>query len=75
MEASAVSAEHKLSEQGVFAGFRGLRGLADNNEFWQQQPYGTRFYYGPGGFDYLHRSILQAAIKALDECSCKRTNP
>lgn len=54
-----------LSEQGVFKGFEGLIGLAECQEFWDQQMYGTRLYYGPGITQYLHRSVLRAAIKAL----------
>lgn len=59
--------ERKLANAGVFAGMRGLEGLLNASEFWSQQPYGTRFYYGPGGLDYLHRSVLEAAIKILSE--------
>lgn len=44
----------ELSKQGVFAGHRGLEGLADAAEFWERQAYGTRLYYGDGGMDYLH---------------------
>ena len=60
------SAEQKLAQQGVFKGHEGLRGLAEASEFWAEQPYGTRLYYGPGGLQYLHRSVLQAAVEALD---------
>lgn len=59
--------ENKLVAAGVFAGMRGLEGLLNASEFWEQQPYGTRFYYGPGGLDYLHRGVLEAAIKILSE--------
>ena len=61
-----MSAEQKLANQGVFKGHEGLRGLAEADEFWKQQPYGTRLYYGPGVTQYLHRSVLRAAITALD---------
>lgn len=54
-----------LVAQGVFKGFDGLEGLAECQEFWDDQPYGTRLYYGPGGGQYLHRSVLLAAIAAL----------
>lgn len=54
-----------LAEQGVFAGHFGLEGLADADEFWEGQPYGTRLYYGPGATDYLHRGVLRSAIDAL----------
>src|SRR5690625_5245036 len=59
-------AESKLAEAGVFAGHHGLRGLADADEFWEKQPYGTRLYYGDGGMDYLHRGVLQKAVEILD---------
>ena len=54
-----------LAKQGVFAGHFGLEGLADADEFWENQPYGTRLYYGPGATDYLHRGVLRSAIDAL----------
>ena len=62
-------AEHLLADQGVFKGHEGLRGLAECNEFWSKQEYGTRLYWGDGVAAYLHRSVLRAAIRALDECA------
>lgn len=59
-------AEHVLADLGIYAGHTGLRGLANADEFWEQQPYGTRLYFGGGYTDYLHRSILQTAVAALD---------
>ena len=59
--------ENKLVAAGVFAGMRGLEGLLNASEFWEQQPYGTRLYYGSGGLDYLHHSVLNAAVKILSE--------
>lgn len=61
-----MSAEQKLTEGGVFKGAEGLRGLVEAQEFWDNQPYGTRLYYGDGISDYLHRDVLRAAVKALD---------
>lgn len=61
------SIQEKLSAVGVFKGHNGLEGLADADEFWEQQMYGTRLYYGPGIADYLHRHVLQAAIKLLKQ--------
>lgn len=58
---------NKLAEAGVFKGFNGLEGLANAKEFWDEQPYGTRLYYGPGITDYLHRGVLEAAIRLLKE--------
>lgn len=57
--------EKELAREGVFKGFNGLEGLAEAQAFWDQQPYGTRLYYGGGGTDYLHRDVLRAAIRAL----------
>jgi hypothetical protein len=59
--------ERKLAEAGVFAGHGGLEGLANSSEFWERQTYGTRLYYGAGITDYLHRDVLQAAIKVLKQ--------
>jgi hypothetical protein len=47
-------------------GHGGLRGLAAADEFWDEQPYSKRLYYGSGGADYLHRDVLQAALRILD---------
>lgn len=57
--------QKKLVDQGVFKGLEGLEGLAYKKEFWDSQPYGARLYYGDGINEYLHRSVLLAAIKAL----------
>jgi hypothetical protein len=57
----------KLVKQGVFKGFEGLEGLVNADDFWDRQNYGTRLYYGDGITEYLHRSVLRAAIKALKE--------
>lgn len=55
-----------LAGRGVFKGAHGLAGLLDAQEFWGEQPYGTRLYYGPGALDYLHRDVLRAAVAALN---------
>lgn len=65
-EGAAVTAENVLSQAGVFKGAEGLRGLYDDEDFWTRQPYGTRFYYGQGIAEYLHRSILGTAISSLE---------
>lgn len=65
-DARPKSAEEALARQGVFAGIDGLRRFSNAAEFWERQMYGTRFYFGPGGLDYLHHSVLRAAIDALD---------
>ena len=66
-EPDADSVARVLSRKGVFAGQRGLEGLAAADAFWEEQPYGTRLYFGPGTTDYLHRSVLQTAIEVLRE--------
>ena len=55
----------ELVNQGVFKGAEGLEGLAEADEFWKDQDYGTRLYYGPGIAEYLHRDVLRAAVQAL----------
>lgn len=60
-------AEHKLSAAGVFKGAEGLRGLLDAQDFWDQQPYGTRLYFGEMANEYLHRDVLRAAVALLDQ--------
>lgn len=65
-EPVATTAENKLAEAGVFKGQHGLRGLLEASAFWEKQPYGTRMYYGDGIADYLHRGVLDAAVKLLD---------
>ena len=54
-----------LAAAGVFKGHHGLVGLLNADEFWFEQPYGTRLYYGDGVADYLHRDVLRAAVKLL----------
>lgn len=63
VEPIARTAEKSLAEAGVFKGAEGLRQFAECTEFWDQQLYGTRFYFD--GNHYLHRDILRAAIRAL----------
>jgi hypothetical protein len=60
-----MSAEEVLAQQGVFKGADGLRALAESEYFWDEQPYSTRLYFGPGAADYLHRDVLRAAVAAL----------
>lgn len=54
-----------LAAAGVFKGHQGLVGLLNADEFWEQQPYGTRLYYGNGIADYLHRDVLRTALALL----------
>lgn len=56
-----------LERAGVYAGAHGLEGLANAVEFWDQQPYGTRLYYGPGPRDYLQSGVLKTAVRLLAE--------
>lgn len=62
----AATAEQKLMAAGVFKGADGLRKLAECQEFWDEQSYGTRLYFGTGIADYLHRDVLRTAVAALD---------
>ena len=58
-----------LRKQRVYLGFGGLEGLLNAEDFWADQPYGTRIYYGSGVGHYLHRDVLHAAIAALKDYS------
>lgn len=62
-----MSIESQLVKQGVFKGMHGLEALAKADDFWAQRPYGTRLYYGNGELEYLHRSVLESAIKAMND--------
>lgn len=62
-----TNAEQRLTAAGVFAGQNGLRGLWAAADFWERMPYSTRLYYGQGGYDYLHRDVLGAALRLLDQ--------
>lgn len=62
-----MTTEDKLAKCGVFKGHDGLRRLLNANEFWDEQSYGTRLYFGPGITDYLHRDVLRAAVELLDK--------
>ncbi|CAG9165654.1 hypothetical protein [Cupriavidus pinatubonensis] len=33
---------------------------ASHDSFWQEQPYGSRFYFGDGALDYVPRDVLQS---------------
>jgi len=59
--------QRKLAAAGVFAGLSGLEIFLEAGDFWQELPYGTRLYFGPGGGQYLHRSVLRAAVELLKE--------
>ncbi len=42
-----------------------LQRWADNDEFWQAQNYGDRFYFGAGAQDYIPRNVLRAVLAKL----------
>ena len=58
-----------LATAGVFKGSHGIEGLLNADAFWEQQPYGTRLYYGDGIADYLHRGVLRSAVTLLQQIS------
>lgn len=62
---SEQTTETALAAAGVFKGAEGLQKLAECQAFWDEQPYGTRLYFGPGITDYLHRDVLRAAVTAI----------
>ena len=53
--------------QDVFKGADCFEKWANNNAFWEKQPYGTRFYFGDGAFDYVNREVLGSAVKQLNQ--------
>ncbi len=55
----------------VFKGAECFEQWANNDAFWEKQPYGTRFYFGDGAFDYVNRGVLQAAVKQLNQAKPK----
>ena len=59
--------EELLATAGVFKGSHGIEGLLNADAFWEQQPYGTRLYYGDGIADYLHRGVLRSAATLLQQ--------
>ncbi len=59
-------AQPKAWDADIFKGAEGLAKLAECQEFWDQQPYGTRLYFGTGISDYLHRDVLRAAVAFLN---------
>jgi hypothetical protein len=56
-----------LTNNGVFKGSHGIEGLLSADAFWEQQPYGTRLYYGDGIADYLHRGVLRSVVTLLQQ--------
>ncbi|MBI4695516.1 MAG: hypothetical protein HY749_15980 [Gammaproteobacteria bacterium] len=68
----STTVENLLTDTGVFKGAHGLEGLLKAQDFWNKQPYETRLYYGDGICDYLHRDVLSAAVRLLDEYKSSR---
>lgn len=68
-EVAGTGAKHDsaatLTARGVFLNADCFQRWADASEFWDQQPYGTRFYWGPNTFDYIHRGILCEAVRTI----------
>lgn len=65
--AATKSAEQVLADNGVFAGADGLRRFAECDTFWEDQMYGTRFYFSNElATDYIHRGVLRATVRALE---------
>jgi len=60
-----VSSADALSKDGVFLNADCLDRWAKDTAFWDNQPYSTRFYFGDGLSDYIHRGILESAVKLL----------
>jgi len=62
-----TTCDQVLMKSGVFAGADGLRLLANKDSFWQDMPYETRMYFGPEVNEYLHRGVLQTAVRVIEE--------
>ena len=60
------NAANALEAVGVFKNAEGLEQLLNADTFWEQQPFGTRLYFGDGATDYLHRNVLSAAVALLN---------
>ena len=52
---------------------KALQALVDSQTFWDEQPYGSRLYYGDGPADFLRRETLRAVIKEIREKNEERT--
>lgn len=74
-QSAAASVQEILRASGVFKGEHGLEGFANADGFWENQPYGTRLYYGDGGLDYLHRDVLRSAISLIKQLGGAPANP
>jgi len=73
MERESIAPEYNYW-QDVFKGSSCFEDWANNDAFWEKQPYGTRFYFGDGAFDYVNRGVLQAAVKQLNLTKPKRND-
>ncbi|CAN7768209.1 hypothetical protein LJR296_007261 [Cupriavidus necator] len=49
----------------IFAQRDCLQRWADNDDFWQAQPYGNRFYFSAGAQDYISRDVVRALLAGM----------
>jgi hypothetical protein len=47
----------------VYRQYHCLHEWAENDAFWENQPYGNRFYFGDGAFDYVPRDVLRSFVQ------------
>ncbi|WP_434717055.1 hypothetical protein P5X00_36520 [Paraburkholderia sp. A2RO-4L] len=47
----------------VYRQYHCLHAWAEDDAFWEKQPYGNRFYFGDGAFDYVPRDVLRAFVQ------------
>lgn len=52
------------AKEDIAGSIKHLRMFVERESFWNQQPYGTRFYYGDGGLDYIQRGLLESIVEA-----------
>jgi hypothetical protein len=62
---AVASSADALAKAGVYLNADCLDRFVNCTEFWDRQPHNTRFYFGPSLMDYVHRGILEAAVKLL----------
>lgn len=67
-----VGAEQPVAKD-ISGAVEHLSRFVKRDAFWEQQPYGTRFYYGNGGLDYIQRGLLESIIDAAPQ-SAASTN-
>jgi len=58
---------HAIATDILFNSVHGIAVLLNAKKFWENQPYGTRFYYGDGATEYVHIGVLRAEVAQAKE--------